>query len=352
MSDRCFFRAQGSDFFLNGFDNAAIAALASAHVSGFDLNDAQLYAWKEELRTLKPVARAFPNATFAFEYMIPRMGRRADVVILQDSDVFIVEFKIGEKSYPAQALDQVQDYVFDLRNFHGLSWDANIIPMLVCTGAPSRRRTPFDLEDERGGTLKSNGSDMVELIANHLTDGDLIDPEEWINAQYSPTPTIIEAAQALYRSNEVEDISRSEAGKTSIALTTMSVNDIIDSSKAKSRKSICFVTGVPGAGKTLVGLNIAAKRRGDSGADNAVFLSGNGPLIEVLQASLVEDQQARNVEECRLCKTSGQKKECKGCFAKKTKREILGEVKAFVQGVHLFREEYFITEAAPAEHYL
>lgn len=350
MSDRCFFRTQGGDFFNKGFFEKAVASLASAHASGFDLNDAQLYAWKEELRILKPVAKAFPDATFAFEYMIPRMGRRVDVVILQGADVFIIEFKFGEKAYPARALEQVQDYVFDLRNFHGLSWDANIIPVLACTGAPSRAKTLLNLEDEYGEVVVTNGSDIAELVRARLTNGDPIDPDEWINAQYSPTPTIVEAAQALYQSNEVEDISRSEAGKTNIALTTKCVNEIIERSKAESRKSICFVTGVPGAGKTLVGLNIAAKRRGDDGEDNAVFLSGNGPLIEVLQASLVEDQQVRNAEECRLCKASGQKKECKGCYAKKTKREIQGEVKAFVQGVHLFREEYFVSDSAPVEH--
>lgn len=350
MSDRCFFRTQGNCFFDNGFYEKAVASLASAHVSGFDLNNAQLYAWREELRILEPVAKAFPDATFAFEYMIPRMGKRVDVVILQGSDVFIVEFKIGEKSFLTRALDQVQDYVFDLKNFHELSWDANIIPILVCTDAPSRAKEPLGLEDDCNEVVKTNGSDIAGLIREHLTKGNPIDPDRWINAQYSPTPTIIEAAQALYQSNEVEDISRSEAGTTNITLTTECVNSIINRSKAESRKSICFVTGVPGAGKTLVGLNIAAKRRGEESADNAIFLSGNGPLIEVLQASLVEDQQIRNAEKCRLCKALDQKTECTVCCAKKTKREIQREVKAFVQGVHLFREEYFASDSAPIEH--
>lgn len=355
MGDRSFFRAKGFEFSQAGFADRAIAALTAKHVKGFSLEEPQLYAWREELRFLKPIALAHPESTIAFEYMIPRMGRRVDAVILIDRAVFIVEFKVGESGYPAVAADQLRDYIFDLKNFHMLSHDRVMVPILVCTGAKAIQPKLFgEIQQE---VLRSNGANLLEMIddaiESNLFSDTPLDHEAWLNALYSPTPTIIEAAQALYQSNQVEDISRSEAGVTNISETTECVNEIIRHSKANNRKSICFVTGVPGAGKTLVGLNIASKRRAANIADGeelAVFLSGNGPLIEVLQASLVEDQQARYKEECAACKLVNAKPDCKGCVCKKTKREIQGEVKSFVQGVHLFREEYFVTDQPPAEH--
>lgn len=342
MGDRSFFCAKGYEFSQVGFADKAIAALTAKHVKGFSLEEPQLYAWREELRYLQPVAAAYPDSTIAFEYMIPRMGRRVDAVILIDRAIFIVEFKVGESNYSAAAVDQLLDYIFDLKNFHKLSHDRVMVPVLVCTDAKVVQPKLF--EEDQQDVLRTNGANLLDVISraieSHRYSDASLDHEEWLNALYSPTPTIIEAAQALYQSNQVEDISRSEAGVTNISETTECVNEIIRHSKVNNRKSICFVTGVPGAGKTLVGLNIASKRRAaniSDGEELAVFLSGNGPLIEVLQASLVEDQQARYKEECAACKLVNAKPDCKGCPCKKTKREIQGEVKSFVQGVHLFR---------------
>lgn len=189
------------------------------------------------------------------------------------------------------------DYSYDLKNFHSASENRTIIPIVVCTKAQNGRAELSIGEQGICAVQHSNASQLPHIImqtmeAVHLPDKAL-NHDEWLNAQYRPTPTIIEAAQALYRHNTVEDISRNEAGLTNIAATTECINAIISRSKQKGRKSICFVTGVPGAGKTLVGLNLAATRRSEAASSSdeaAIFLSGNGPLIEVLQASLTKDQ--------------------------------------------------------------
>ena len=357
MSDRSFFTYRGWQSAENGFVSQAMSQLTKHHVNRFSLDETQHYAWNEELKILDVVARRHPYCTIALEYMIPRMGKRVDSIVLIDKHVFVVEFKVGEDTYPIEAQNQVADYTFDLRNFHGDSHNRSLFPILVCTDAPEDSNAKLEPEEGICPILFANAQNLADIIdtclAVPLPNDPVLNHSTWLSAPYQPTPTIIEAAQALYQHNTVEDISRSEAGTTNIAATTDCINNIIDHSRKYGRKSICFITGVPGAGKTLIGLNLASTRRAKDGEINdetAVFLSGNGPLITVLQASLVEDQQARYQEECRACKSSNQKHECKGCPCKKTKSQIQAEVKTFVQGVHLFREELFLSYDAPAEH--
>ncbi len=349
--NRSFLVLEGVGFGQPGWMEAALAALAESHVQSFGLEEPQVFAWKRELEALEPIAQAFPDCTIAFEYMIPRMGKRVDVVLLIDGRVFVLEFKVGEHGYPAGAINQVADYAFDLKNFHKKSHDRTIFPILVSTDAPTVSNEMRELEDGVFAVQCANAQNLLEtILATMAVSSNLMQPlshEAWLRSPYSPTPTIVEAAQALYEGNEVEDISRSEAGLTNIAETTDCINRIIAFSKAHSRKSICFVTGVPGAGKTLVGLNLASQRRGEPDKDDevAVFLSGNGPLIQVLQTSLVEDQLRRDKEE-RDWQLLGNEV----ALPKKTKGRVQAEVKTFVQGVHLFREELFRSEEPPAEH--
>ena len=357
MSDRSFFTCKGSDFANPNFVDKAISELTSHHVGLFSLEEAQLFAWRTELAALMPVASAYPACTIAFEYMIPRMGRRVDAVALIDNYIFVVEFKAGETTYPTAATNQVADYAFDLKSFHEGSHKRTLFPILVCTEAPADFIKPRSIAEGICCVQRANSNNLLEVISGTMRCAKLpdlpLDHKAWLASTYRPTPTIVEAAQALYQHNTVEDISRNEAGLTNITKTTECVNAIVDYSRANGRKSICFVTGVPGAGKTLVGLNIASTRRskdGRHGKDTAVFLSGNGPLITVLQASLTEDQQARNATECEACKHLGRNRSCRTCPTKKTKRQIEAEVKSFVQGVHLFREELFTTDGPPPEH--
>ena len=357
MGSRSYFTYQGRECAEPGFEARAIAELTKHHVGSFNLESAQLYAWEQELDVLKQVAQAHPDCTIALEYMIPRMGKRVDAMVLIGDFIFVVEFKVGERSYPSHAVNQVSDYAFDLKNFHGDSHDRALFPILVCTEAQERLVRPSNVYNGICSVQFANRWNLLNVLDGTMRCAKLrynpLDHQAWLAASYHPTPTIVEAAQALYQHNTVEDISRNEAGTTNIMATTERVNQIIDYSRANKRKSICFITGVPGAGKTLVGLNIASTRRsvdGRFGEDTAVFLSGNGPLIEVLQASLVEDQQARSAEECKACKEARAQRSCTGCPAKKTKKQIEAEVKTFVQGVHLFREELFTEPGPPPEH--
>ena len=143
-----------------------------------------------------------------------------------------------------------------------------------------------------------------------------------------PTPTIIEAAQALYQSHNVEEISRTDAGAKNLTVTIKKVFELVEYSKRNNRKSICFITGVPGAGKTLAGLNIATTRAKQFENEHAVFLSGNGPLVKVLREALVRDQISREVIK---------------------KKDSERKVNSFIQNIHNFRDEYFRHAKAPIE---
>ncbi len=351
MAKRSFLVLRGRDFDHSGWMDRAIAGLTEGHVRNFGLEEPQVFAWKQELETLRSVAQAYPECTVAFEYMIPRMGKRVDVVVLIEGNIFILEFKVGEARYPADALNQVADYAFDLKNFHKESHERAIFPILVCTEASNENNQLMEIEDSVFEVQRANAHNLCDVIRNTVAFASNwnvpLNHEIWLQSRYSPTPTIIEAAQALYEGNKVEEISRSEAGLTNIAETTHCINGIIAYSKAHSRKSICFVTGVPGAGKTLVGLNLASQRRGGPKKDDevAVFLSGNGPLIEVLQTSLVEEQLRRDKEN-RENNVQSQD----NSLSRRLKTRVRAEVKTFVQGVHLFREELFKSDDPPIEH--
>jgi hypothetical protein len=179
-------------------------------------------------------------------------------------------------------------------------------------------------------------NDLAPAI-NHITRvwgaGQKIDAQEWERGRYRPTPTIIEAAQALYRGHSVDEISRSEAGAENLTLTAEYIFRVIESAKSQGHKAICFVTGVPGSGKTLAGLNLATARQRAHGDEHAVFLSGNGPLVAVLREALAADA----VEQARE----------RGEPTSKTLEER--RTSAFVQNIHHFRDEALATTYAPVE---
>jgi len=230
--------------------------------SDFDVGQSQRDAWIEQINILQKILVDYSGSIY-FEYSIPRMGKRIDVVIITGSVIFVIEFKVGDKEFSASALDQVLDYVLDLKNFHSSNHNHFIAPILVATNAknvnPIISLTPQS--DKVFFPIKTN-SEMLKIAIDRtlaLADEDVINVSEWEKGRYHPTPTIVEAAMALYRGHSVENISRSDAGAINLTQTSEIVSEIIKKSRDKSQKSICFVTGVPGAGKTLVGLNIANK---------------------------------------------------------------------------------------------
>lgn len=296
----------------------------------FSAEDLQKNTWNREIEILKRELSQLLDGHIIFEYTIPRIGNRIDNIVIYKGIIFLLEFKVGEKKYPSYAIEQVTDYAFDLSCFHKESHNRLLVPILISTKAHSVKQ---EIRISKDNVLETICCNEYE-IAKYITEVSLkfiqdeIIPDDWINSLYMPTPTIIEAAQALYLGHNVEDISRNDASAKNLNQTTKAINKIIDYSKAHNRKSICFITGVPGAGKTLAGLNIAVERQKIAEDEHAVFLSGNGPLVDVLQEALARDDAKRNHI---------------------SRKEASRKVKEFIQIIHHFRDDAISVDTPPVE---
>lgn len=294
-------------------------------------------AWRESISILRSALVAMKGYIY-LEFDVPRLGSRIDAVVIAGRTIFPIEFKVGESKYEREAINQAWDYGLDLKNFHSASHPARILPILVATEAGAKVvawEPPHP--DEVSPPACCNGANLGALLRRGLAgdSGAPIDGDAWARAPYRPTPTIIQAARALYAKHSVEEISRSEAGAKNLSVTSRRVEEIIDETRRQGGRAIVFITGVPGAGKTLVGLNVATRRRDAASPTHAVFLSGNGPLVAVLQEALIRD----GVE---LGRARG-KKLRKGAVAQ--------EVKPFIQNVHHFRDEGLRDpDLPPADH--
>ena len=303
-------------------------------------------AWKGEIALLKKalVPWSNENAQIIFEYNIPRLGKRIDVVLLLRGLIFCLEFKVGQKAALQADVEQVMDYALDLKNFHLFSHDKKIIPILIPTQHQSSTTEfkPSVYDDGIYNPLITGEEGLQELIEKVLEHAGVSSQDEntenWLISPYSPTPTIIEAARTLYENHSVEDITRHEADKVSTDQTIDYILNVIENSKNNREKSICFVTGVPGAGKTLVGLDIAVKQTYKDGVkDNengAVYLSGNGPLVAVLKEALARDNW-------RKCKEKGEKKKLS---------DSQREVSEFIQVIHNYRDNMLAKIKNPVEN--
>ena len=305
----------------------------------FTLEQTQQRAWSEEIEILQNVLSNRVGYIY-FEYAIPRMGKRIDVILLIGPVIFILEFKVGEREYSSAALDQVCDYALDLKNFHETSHSRFIAPVLIATNAHHATFTicATPQNDKLLYPIRCSTDSLGQLIEQVLSfaheDTD-IKPQEWESGRYCPTPTIIEAALALYKGHSVSDISRNDATAINLTVTSNAISEVIRASREGRFKSICFVTGVPGAGKTLVGLNTATKHHDEKDNLNSVFLSGNGPLVTILREALARDHIDNENRLGRLLR--------KGAARSK--------VRAFIQNVHHFRDECLIdARRPPVEH--
>ena len=303
----------------------------------FELNIQQRNAWIEQTQLLKDVLNGYEGKLY-FEFSIPRMGRRIDAVAIIDSVVFIIEFKVGAKSYESADLDQVTDYALDMQNFHEGSHHAILAPILVATQAPARDWQVTDIPNDRlFPPICCNAKNLADVIDKVLSlqNEQVINCKEWEESGYKPTPTIIEATLALYNGHSVADISRSDATAENLSHTSAAIAEIVKQSKDDGEKSIIILTGVPGAGKTLVGLNVATTHINPDDELYSVFLSGNGPLVKILQEALARDKVARGKE-----------------TGKKIKKEkAKSQVKAFIQNVHHFRDDGLADlKKPPVEH--
>jgi hypothetical protein len=289
-------------------------------------------AWLEEISLLQAALLGLTGTIF-LEFDVPRLASRVDAVVLSGAAIFPIEFKCGASKYNLDDFNQAWDYALDLKNFHAGSRSAPVLPILVATQAEeSDRAWGLAYPDSVRPPYRCNGAGLGDAIRAGLAvaGGPSLVAEEWGGSPYRPTPTIIEAARALYSRHSVEAISRHDADAKNLSLTSTGVEEIIDQSRRRGEKAIVFVTGVPGAGKTLVGLNVATLRR-ESGDTHAVFLSGNGPLVAVLQEALTRDELQR-----------------RGAGARKG--EVRQAVKPFIQNVHHFRDEGLRRDDAPFDH--
>jgi hypothetical protein len=295
----------------------------------------QMNAWVYQIEILQETLKCSSGHIY-FEYSIPRMGKRIDVLLLIEHVVFVLEFKVGESEFLRSSIEQVWDYAIDLKNFHETSHHVIVAPILIATRAKEIDYTiqTTHHSDKLLLPLAVSSAQISDVIKNVLAfeEGSTIDHVEWIKGRYSPTPTIIEAAIKLYQEHSVKDIIRNEAENLSI--TTNSISGIIERSEKEKKKSICFVTGVPGAGKTLCGLDIAIKNLDKAEGQRSVYLSGNGPLVAILREALTRDMISREKQKGNKLK----------------KGSVMGEVKAFIQNVHHYRDEYLKDESAPIDH--
>lgn len=316
IRERCYYKNSIANFTSDSVDEVIGAMLRR---SDFEVNPNTRYSWEVEIITLQEMFRSHKewDGGIAFEFTIPRIGKRCDVILLINGIVFILEYKTGaqDKSNKTQHIVQVWDYALDLKNFHSTCRKRILVPILVTEKEDNNDEQQIrKASDDVLSPLVTNTEGLGKLIDNILNrfSSENIDIIDWVNGIYNPTPTIIEAACSLYKYHNVDEIKRSDAND--LIVTTRCIMDIIEETKKSHTKAICFVTGVPGAGKTRVGLDVAIEEFNKG--EHAVYLSGNGPLVNVLTEALSTDKaETDNI----------------------TKKDAEREVHSFIQGIHHYR---------------
>ncbi|MDO6612981.1 DUF2075 domain-containing protein [Shewanella sp. 1_MG-2023] len=319
LSHRAFYSAE-LEVFLSADKSSIVGELSKNHTQ--QLEHLQTGAWLSQIELLQQEFKTLTKSDgqIFFEFMIPRMGRRADVVLCYLGIVFVIEFKVGATQYQQADIRQAHSYALDLKNFHRGSHSKPIIPILVSTQSDNSSNQLTLADDLVAKPILTNGVGIGALVGDIARQCKVaaFNAIEWAESGYLPTPTIVEAAQALYAQHAVEDIAKTEADETNLGVTSERLLEIIRKARLNKQKVICFVTGVPGAGKTLVGLNIANKHSQPSDNEYAVFLSGNGPLVTVLQEALAIDRANTTSE---------------------TKASARRQTSQFIQNIHRFRDE-------------
>ncbi len=334
MSERAYYSDTLADFRTRD-EFSVLGQLTAA--SEFDVVQPQRDAWLQEVRVIRSALRSFTDGHVFLEFVVPRLGKRIDAVLLLHGLVIVLEFKVGATAFARSDIDQVWDYALDLKNFHETSHGRHIKPVLVITGTLGKLIEGAERTDDRVADPTLLSSDRLgEWLA--LTVGqrveDVVAGDDWQRGRYRPTPTIIEAATSLYRRHSVKEIARHDAGAKNLVRTSTAVTRLIENSRDKGLKSICLVTGVPGAGKTLVGLDVATRFQDALSELHSVYLSGNGPLVAILSEALARDKIQ---QERRLGRSM-------------RKGEARQAVQAFIQAVHHFRDEGLKDPRPPADH--
>lgn len=266
----------------------------------FDANTEQNEAWSSQIKELQTRLKDHGiDGDIIFEYDIIRLGKRIDVILLVRHMVFSLEFKNGKKFFTAKDAQQAEDYAIDIKNFHKESENLYVCPILVATDAEEiTDQSKECYSDKQIYLQKENINTLIskvnEIVDEYGTD-EKIDFDKWFNSPYYPTPTIISAAVEAYKTHSLTEIAHSEAGQDDIDACENEITNLIKKAKNENKKYICFVTGVPGAGKTLVGLDVVAKSLDEDESELSVYLSGNGPLVDVLREALKISSKSENL---------------------------------------------------------
>ena len=340
MAEYIFSKKTGKAYYYNSINsfiydepNSILGKLIS---NSFETNELQSKAWMNQIKQLQEKLKTHGiSGDIIFEYDIVRLGKRIDVVLLMRNMVFSLEFKNGKTFFEAKDAQQAEDYAIDIKNFHKESENLYVCPILIATDAqPYEKPQSIDSYPDKQIKLQRENIhtfvDKIENVVDRYGEENKIDFYKWFNSPYYPTPTIIAAAIEAYTTHDLSEIAQSEAGQSNINECEKQIEKIIKYSKDNHKKSICFVTGVPGAGKTLVGLDVVSKNL-EKGEDLSVYLSGNGPLVQVLRAALLKSAKEQK---------------------KYKKLETEAAINALIQGSYEFKRDNYLSDRPTPEKIL
>ncbi len=296
MNKYSFSTQNGKAYYWNsipGFINESSSSIIGQLVRrSFEINKEQTDAWENQIKELQTrLENCEMKGDIIFEYDIVRLGKRIDVILLIKRMVFSLEFKNGKNVFTAQDAQQAEDYALDIKNFHKESENLYVCPILIATDAP-KYKSEQSLGCYPDGQIHLQRENMETVIPKVMKltglygDDEEIDFNRWFNSRYHPTPTIIAVAVEAYTTHDISEIANSEAGQDDIDRCETKINEIIDYARTNKKKCICLVTGVPGSGKTLVGLDVVARNLSKGDENLSAYVSGNGPLVEVLREAL------------------------------------------------------------------
>jgi hypothetical protein len=329
MMPRSYYSENAQKFFQDDSNNILGKLLQNDPYSTLQT---QKNAWRVQIEILQKELNNIPIDRILFEYTIPRMGRRIDNVVFYKGVVYLLEFKVGEGNYKNADLKQAEGYALDLKYFQEGSRNCKLVPILICTEAADCQNR-VELEGDVCRPLRANAVNLQHVIlqaAKEFTEPD-IDSISWENSLYNPTPTIIEASQALYANHGVDEITRHDSVGKTFTQTSQAIDKIIMESKRDSKKSIIFLTGIPGSGKTLVGLDVASRYQNVEDKEHSVYVCGTSALIHVIQEALVRDRYSS----------------LKGTDDEETKQNIRKKVEVLFQIILHYRKSV-ITEDDPS----
>ncbi|WP_110597925.1 DNA/RNA helicase domain-containing protein [Salinicola lusitanus] len=293
---------------------------------------------QEELRSLlrlHPDAASWP---VLLEYPLYRLRRRIDVLILTPAAIVVVELKVGESTFRSADRRQVEEYGLDLRDFHGASAGISIVPVLWCTEAKTTSYVSTIKEADVAEVHCVGGLGLANVLVRVGTSVPTARYEirEWESGQYRPVPTVVDAATTLFAGHGVREIAQADA--SNLDASANRVVEIIQETKRKRGRSLVFLAGVPGSGKTLAGLQVvhSAVESGVEDQGDIVYLSGNTPLVVVLREALARDEASRR----------------KARGVKPALAEARNSVRTRIQHIIDFLREYLTNDdgSSPHEH--